>query len=388
MRGWKYYPEMKEEQLAIAFMDLVPIEFAVDGLAWLIVKGEKEGTKSPPNMLKDGVRYHEIIVLIKSAIESAVLAGNLQVYNVKDLNHKSKYLFKGKTEFIKITDLAHAVKHTFHNYIGFANIYVSLIFDVITGAKEGDLSLSDIDRMFTKYSKGSDFDGVPFSAFKKKKRKYEASQDDDTEDEEDTSNSPVDETDDSPPEDVEKGVQVRNTSLTEQEDSGSFSLADLIPSYETLHKIKNLPFNLMKQQVVMLAAEKEKWDTSIMVAVKIGLLYYEEGLSRAATEKMFITEYKQNTDKFPALPDTVLKKIYKHLPDGYRYSREGGKAAKENNQAIDLGPIIKAAVYAGSLVGSEDAETLSGLKKRLASDEIPLPADDIMKKIFKEVAAI
>ena len=44
MRGWKYYPEMKEEQLAIAFMDLVPIEFAVDGLAWLIVKGEKEGT--------------------------------------------------------------------------------------------------------------------------------------------------------------------------------------------------------------------------------------------------------------------------------------------------------------------------------------------------------
>jgi hypothetical protein len=101
---------------------------------------------------------------------------------------------------------------------------------------------------------------------------------------------------------------------------------------------------------------------------------------------MFITEYKKHLDKFPQIPDTVIKKIYKHLPDGYRYSREGGKPVIE--KSVDLAPIIKAAVYAGSLVGSSDAETLPTLKKRLIDDGISLPADDIMKKIFDEVCDI
>lgn len=156
-----------------------------------------------------------------------------------------------------------------------------------------------------------------------------------------------------------------------------------IISDETILKLKELPLPQLKQQVAMLAAEKKKWDTSIMVAAKIGILYCERGLHKP-TEDQFLSEYKEQKDNFPPLHDTTLKRIYKNLPDGYRFSREGGRVAATSDQ-VDLTPIIKAAVYAGSIYDTDDAKKLSKLKAELAINKYDMPSDDVLLKIIEAV---
>lgn len=163
---------------------------------------------------------------------------------------------------------------------------------------------------------------------------------------------------------------------------------DDVISDETIVKMKDLPLPKLKQQVVMLATERNKWDASMRAATKIGILFYEGGLPKPATLEVFISEYKKHLGELPNLPDTAIKKIYKYLPDGYRHSKSGGRATKDKSQTIDINPIIKAAVYAGSLTGSKDAGSLQKLKERLAKDDIPIPADDILNKIFDELSDI
>ncbi|MEI8280493.1 MAG: hypothetical protein WCG87_12070 [Bacteroidota bacterium] len=158
-----------------------------------------------------------------------------------------------------------------------------------------------------------------------------------------------------------------------------------IISDETILKLMDLPLPKMKQQVAMLAAEKKKTDASIMAAAKIGLLFYEDGLQKPATEAKFLAEYKNQLDKLPSLPDTTIKRIYKNLPDGYRFSQSGGKMSTDQ---ADITPIIKAAVYAGSIYDTDDVKTLDKLKSELELNDYDLPSDDVLNKIIVTVKDI
>ena len=162
---------------------------------------------------------------------------------------------------------------------------------------------------------------------------------------------------------------------------GESAHEDII-SEETIIKIKNLPLPQLKQQVAMLTDEKKKWDASIMAAAKISLLFAEEGFQKPATEDTFVAEYKNEFDKFPALPGTTIKRIYKNLPDGYRFSHNKAQPATEK---IDITPIIKAAVYAGTIYDTDDVKILDKLKEELAEHEYELPSDDALKKIIEAV---
>lgn len=163
---------------------------------------------------------------------------------------------------------------------------------------------------------------------------------------------------------------------------------DDVISDETILKLKELPLPKLKQQVVMLATERNKWDASMLAAANIGILFFEGGLAKSATLEVFMSEYKKQLDKLPDLPDTAIKKIYKYLPDGYRYSKSGGRANKDDSQSVDINPIIKAAVYAGSIYDTDDAKKLSKLKAELAKNEYEIPTDDVLQKIIAAVKNI
>jgi hypothetical protein len=153
-------------------------------------------------------------------------------------------------------------------------------------------------------------------------------------------------------------------------------------SDETILKLMDLPLSKMKQQVAMLAAEKKKTDAAVMAAAKIGLLFYEESLKKPANEKMFVAEYKEHLDKFPALPDTTIKRLYKNLPDGYRFTREGGQIPCEQT---DMRPVIKAAALAGSMAHERDSMNIVALKKSLSVEHYAVPSDDILEEIIAAV---
>jgi hypothetical protein len=153
-----------------------------------------------------------------------------------------------------------------------------------------------------------------------------------------------------------------------------------IISEETILKYKDLPLPLMKQQVVMLAAEKKKSDAAIIAAVKIGLLFYEEGLSKPATKDLFIAEYKKHLDKLPSLHDTTIERIYRHLPEGYRRSLAGGKVVAESTE---LDQIIKAAVFAGYKEGTEGDITGNDLVSALRDESYKVPEEGIIQKILE-----
>ncbi|MBL0226254.1 MAG: hypothetical protein IPQ16_12030 [Geobacteraceae bacterium] len=163
------------------------------------------------------------------------------------------------------------------------------------------------------------------------------------------------------------------------------SVYEDVISDETILKLMELPLPKMKQQLAILAAEKKKTDAAIMAAAKIGFMFYEEGLPKPTTEKLFVSEYKKYLDKLPELPETTIKRIYKNLPEGYRASRDGGKVASEQT---DLTPIIKAAVYAGSIYDTDDVKKLSKLKAELEENEYDLPSDDVLNKIIEAVKDI
>jgi len=155
-----------------------------------------------------------------------------------------------------------------------------------------------------------------------------------------------------------------------------------IMSDETIFRLKSLPPHQLKQQVAMLAAEKKKWDASIIAAAKVGLLFYEEGLTRPTKENLFVAEYKKHFDKLPPLPKSTIERIYKHLPDGYRRATDGGKVATEQQ---DIDPIIKAATFAGSQVVHRESMNLKRLKKSLSIEGYNVPSDDILEKIIAAV---
>lgn len=163
---------------------------------------------------------------------------------------------------------------------------------------------------------------------------------------------------------------------------------DDVISDETILKLKELSLPQLKQQVVMLATERNKWDASMLAATKIGILFYEGGLPKPATLEVFISEYKKHLDALPNLPDTAIKKIYKYLPDGYRHSKSGGRATKDKSQTVDINPIIKAAVYAGSMHETSESKKLPKLKAMLAEYEYSIPSDEVLLKIIEAVKDI
>lgn len=165
-------------------------------------------------------------------------------------------------------------------------------------------------------------------------------------------------------------------------ESNSSDYEDVI-SNETIQKLKELPPHQIKQQVAILAGEKKKWDASIIAATKIGLLFYERGLTKPATRELFIQEYKNHCDLLPELKNTTIERIYRHLPEGYRRTIEGGRLATEQE---DILSIIKAAIYAGSIFDTSDVKTVEGLKQALREVSYPMPSDDILLKIVKAIS--
>jgi hypothetical protein len=180
----------------------------------------------------------------------------------------------------------------------------------------------------------------------------------------------------------------RNTSNLNSDEDGELNQNDAfyedIITDETILKLKNMTLPQMKHQVAILTEDKKKCDAAVMAAAKIGLLFCEEGLQKPATQKKFVAEYKKHLDKFPGLHDTTIKRIYKNLPEGYRFSRDGGKLSSDQ---VDILPIIKAAVFAGSIYDTDDVKDLGKLKADLTEflkeHNCELPSDDVLLKIIE-----
>jgi hypothetical protein len=161
-----------------------------------------------------------------------------------------------------------------HNLIVFSHIYVSLFQEIFSSMSENDFGLAELDRIFSKYGRDTNFESSPNHADRNDSEDV-GSEDAQTDSDESptTDAGVVDEAN------ADSGTfDIANVSLTRQETSSFISKLETkglqifedITSDETIQKIKNLPINLMKQQVVMLTAEKKKWDTSIFAAVRIG----------------------------------------------------------------------------------------------------------------------
>jgi hypothetical protein len=373
MFGWKYYSKFKEEKIAIAFADYVPIEFAVDCIANVIIENI-ESENSKPNrskyfrVIKDGIKYYEIVEQVKTFFQSAIIAGHIKIYKPDDNALTSKYLFKGneEQEYVKVTELIFAVKNMAHNLLTTGVFFTAFITELVDNI-DSSVDLLEIHRIFEKYANGI----IQDDSFGKKVPDI---------------NSDVEEAEIVAHEVINDPQEGYSVSQEIDKPTSHTTFEEFIPT-EIIHKIKNLSFDKLKQQVVMLAAEKSKWDTSIMAAANIGILFYEEGLQKPATLEKFVSEYKKHLDKFPNLPDTTIKKIYKHLPEGYRYSRTGGKVARDD-QAADITSIIKAAVYAGSIYDTDDVKKLVKLKAELVVNEYTLPSDDMLLKIIEAVEDI
>ena len=75
------------------------------------------------------------------------------------------------------------------------------------------------------------------------------------------------------------------------------------------------------RELGQLRREKEKWDASINVAVKIGVYCHEQNKELTRKE---IWEYVIHIDK--NLPDTTIEKIWKAIPEQFR--SKGGRPQK------------------------------------------------------------
>lgn len=188
---------------------------------------------------------------------------------------------------------------------------------------------------------------------------------------------------------IAAGIEPPSRNTSDSDGNGSLIQGDAfyedIISDETILKLKELPPEKLKQKVVMLAAEKKKWDASIIAATKIGLLFYEEGLPKPTNEKAFVAEYKKHFDKLPPLPETTIKRIYTHLSDGYRRAIDGGQIS---GVQIDIAAIVNAAVYAGTIYDTDDVKILEKLRAELTEHKYALPSDDILSKIIEAVKDI
>lgn len=148
---------------------------------------------------------------------------------------------------------------------------------------------------------------------------------------------------------------------------------------ETILKLKELPLPRMKQQVAILAAEKKKSDAAIIACAKIGLLFYELGLPKPATQDLFVSEYVKHFDKLPEIPVTMIKRLYKHLPMRYRRTIDGGQLAVEK---ADVDSIIKAAVFAGYMEGTKGDVNGTELIASLRAESYEVPEETTLQKIL------
>jgi len=147
---------------------------------------------------------------------------------------------------------------------------------------------------------------------------------------------------------------------------------------ETQKRVDEMSIPELKKKVKELSNEKVKWDKSIEAACQVGILFFEKGIAKQATEKVFIDEFNQY---FSGLPKKTISMIYKALPCEYRNT--GGSPAKEamgiDDDAVDT--IIEASTFAGYLTHKEGVDVLEELQERLAEDEYEIPPDTYLKAI-------
>ena len=142
--------------------------------------------------------------------------------------------------------------------------------------------------------------------------------------------------------------------------------------------VDDMPLHILKKKVTELTNEKDKWDKSIAIAAKIGLLFYEKELTKPATEAAFIDEYEK---WFTGIPKKTISMIYKSLPDGYRNtgSRPVTKVDCIDDDMVDT--IMEASVAAGFITQKDGAKDSKELKERLEADEYEVPSDSYIKRI-------
>jgi len=180
---------------------------------------------------------------------------------------------------------------------------------------------------------------------------------------------------------IAAGIQPPNATGIQKRievDSETEGADDKYPVYKDL-KFVGLPknkFDDLKRHYGMLRDEESKWRRAIAIAAKIGILFYERNLDKPTNRDAFLAEYKAEFDTI-LKNDTVAKHIYSSLPEHYR----GGKGGRENT--VDIVPIIKAAVYAGSIYDTDDVKYLETLKSDLAGHQYRVPPDEILMKIIE-----
>lgn len=135
-------------------------------------------------------------------------------------------------------------------------------------------------------------------------------------------------------------------------------------------------FTEIKTKYGLLREAESKYRRALPIATKIGLLFYERSLNRPATKPAFLEAYKQEFDAI-LKNDSLAKEIYSYLPEEYR----GGSKAPDSS--VDLMPMIRAAVYAGSIYDTEDVKVLKKLKAELSENEYELPSDEVLSKIIE-----
>lgn len=166
--------------------------------------------------------------------------------------------------------------------------------------------------------------------------------------------------------------------ITQQKESNHSQNANFSSDEEPPQSITKMTIPALRKKVAELANEKDKWDKSIVAAAKIGLLFYEKGLSKPTTEKEFVAEFSK---EFDDLPKTTISKIYRSLPPEYR--NKGGSPQKEASGIDDdtIDTIIEAAVAAGLIIGGEEVKDAKDLSQKLTRYEFEAPPEKYLRAI-------
>jgi hypothetical protein len=158
---------------------------------------------------------------------------------------------------------------------------------------------------------------------------------------------------------------------------------DKYPDYKELKHgdLTKEIFDQLKRHYGMLRIKESEWRRAVSIAAKIGLLFYERSLGKPTKRPAFLEAYKAEFDSM-LKNDTIARYIYDNLPEEYC----GGSGTPRSD--TDIGPIVKAAVYAGSIYEDKSVRDIDSLKDQLRSDEYELPSDDVLLKIIQAVKDI
>ncbi len=143
-----------------------------------------------------------------------------------------------------------------------------------------------------------------------------------------------------------------------------------------LEDVTDKLFYDIKRSYGMLQKEESKYRRAVSVAAKIGLLFYERSLGKPSTRPAFLKAYKHEFDSI-LKDDKLAKEIYSYLPEEYR------GVAKPQDSSVDLLPIIKAAVFAGYLEGTQEDVTGSELISALRDESYVIPDETTLLKILE-----